>query len=372
MVVTNWWHKSRVWIRTRFGVDAGNSTCRSPSARRIGCVCRAQVAPARKKNDPVLETDLLAMVTPETAGDPMRPRKWVRSSLRQLRQRLADVGHAVSAPTVSRLLQQHDYALRVNAKEKEAGSQHPDRDMQFQYIEAQKQAFAGAGQPIISVDTKKKELIGDFKNAGQVWCQQSIEVNVHDFPSDALARAVPYGIYDPRRNHGAVYVGTSADTPEFAVTAIAQWWEQIGRVVYPQATQLLILGDAGGSNGYRPRLWKAQLQSQLSDGLGLRVTVCHYPTGCSKWNPIEHRLFSQISLNWAGQPLRTLETMLGYLHDTTTTTGLQVTATLLEGIYQTGKKVTDAVMKTLEVAHHAICPQWNYTIRPRVGSALRT
>ena len=211
------------------------------------------------------------------------------------------------------------------------------------------------------MDTKKKELIGDFKNAGQVWCQQAIEVHVHDFPSDALARAVPYGIYDPRRNHGAVYVGTSADTPEFAVTAIAQWWEQTGRVAYPQATPLLILGDAGGSTGYRPRLWKAPLQSRLSDGLGLRVTGCHDPTGGSKWNPIEPRVFSQISLNGAGQPVRTVETMLGYLRETTTTTGLQVTATPARGSrtnWQEGHRCRDedAEVHLTRSVHNGMIP----------------
>ena len=328
--------------------------------------------PQVEKKDPVLEAKLLEIVAPETAGDPMGARKWVRSSLRRLSQRLAQAGHPASAPTISRLLYKHDYALRVNAKEKEAGSAHPDRDTQFQYIAAQQEAFATAGSPSISVDTKKKELIGDFKNAGQVWCQQAIEVNAHDFPSDALGRAVPYGIYDPQRHEGAVYVGASADTPEFAVTAIARWWEHHGCLAYPQATHLLILADAGGSNGCRPRLWKAQLQSHLSDRFGVTVTVCHDPTGCSKWNPIEHRLFSQISLNWAGQPLRSFETMLGYLRDTTTTTGLTVTAQLLEGIYQTGKKIADTMMKRLHVTHHAVCPQWNYTIHPRVEGALAT
>jgi hypothetical protein len=335
-------------------------------------VCPVQADRGWKKKDPVLEAELLGIVTPETAGDPMGARKWVRSSLRRLSQRLTQAGHPASAPTVSRLLQKHDDALRVNAKEKEAGSAHPDRDTPVQYIEAQQEAFATAGCPIISVDTKKKELIGDFKNAGQVWCEHAIEVNVHDFPSDALGRAVPYGIYDPQRNEGAVYVGASADTSEFAVTAIARWWEDRGGVAYPQAPHLLILADAGGSNGCRPRLWKVQLQSHLSDRFGLTVTVCHDPTGCSKWNPIEHRLFSQISRNWAGQPLRTFETMLGYLRDTTTTTGLTVTARLLEGIYQTGKKIADTVMKTLNVTHHAVCPQWNSTIRPRVEDALTT
>jgi hypothetical protein len=318
------------------------------------------------------ETDLLAIVTPETAGDPMRARTWVRSGLRKLSQHLAHTGQAVSAPTVSRLLKKHGSTRRVKAKEKEAGAHHPDRDLQFRYIAAQKPAFAAAGCPIISVDTKKKALIGNFRHAGQVGCQRPEEVNVHDFLTDAPGRAVPYGIYEVQRQQGAVYVGTSADTPEFAVTAIAHGWEDLGRVAYPQARQLLILAEAGGSNGCRPRLWKAQLQSQLGDRLGLRVTVCHDPTGGSKWTPIAHRLFSQITINWAGKPLRTFETMLGYLRDTTTTTGLKVTASMLEGVYQTGKRVADAVMKTLRVDHHVVCPRWNYTIHPRVDDACAT
>jgi hypothetical protein len=234
---------------------------------------------------------------------------------------------------------------------------------------APQEAFTAAGCPIISVATKKQELMGDFKNAGQLWCQHPIEVNVHDFPGDALGRAVPYGIYDLQPNEGVVYVGMSADPPEFAVTAIGQWWEDRGRVVYPRGPALLILADGGGSHGCRSRVWKAQLQSQLSDRLGLRVTVCHDPTGGSKWNPIAHRLFSQISLNWAGQPLRTVETMLGYLRNTTTTTGLRVTARSLAGVYQTGKRVADDVMNTLQVDHHAVCPQWHYTIHPRWDDA---
>ncbi len=312
------------------------------------------------------------MVSPETAGDPQGERKWVRSSLSKLRGRLAQAGHAVSAPTIGRLLRKHDYSLQVNVKEKEAGSQHPDRDRQFRYIETQKQAFMAQGSPVISVDTKNKELIGNFKNPGQEWCQHPQQVNAHDFLSQAQGRAVPYGIYDLQRNEGTVYVGMSADTAEFAVTAVLRWWEECGQGAYPDASQLLVLADAGGSNGCRPRLWKEQLQSQLSDRLGLTVTVCHYPTGCSKWNPIEHRLFSQISMNWAGQPLRSFEALLGYVRDTTTTTGLKVKASLLEGIYQTGKRVSDAVMKTLNLEHHAVCPQWNYTIRPRLDGPFMT
>jgi len=285
--------------------------------------------------------------------------------LRSLSKQLSDGGHTVSPPTVGRLLLDLDYALHVNAKKLEARSDHTDRDTQFTYIAAQRQAFRDAGLPIISVDTKKKELIGNFKNAGQAWGPQAEAVNAHDFPQDAAGRAVPYGIYDLIHNHGTVYVGSSGDTPQLAVEAIARWWENRGRAVFPQADQVLILADAGGSNGCRPRLWKQQLQAQVSDRLGLTVTVCHYPTGCSKWNPIEHRLFSQISINWAGKPLRTWEVLLGYLRGTTTTTGLQVDAFRLEGVYATGLSVSDGEMQTLNLERHDVCPSWNYTIRPR-------
>jgi Rhodopirellula transposase DDE domain len=206
------------------------------------------------------------------------------------------------------------------------------------------------------------------KNAGQMWCQHADEVNVHDFPSDALARAVPYGIYDVSKNCGSVYVGISADTPEFAVAAIARWWEEEGQLNYPQANQLLILANAGESLGYRTRSFKLYLQERVSDRYGLTVRVCHYPTGCSKWNPIEHRLFSQMSLNWAGKPLRTLETMLNFLRGTTTSTGLTVRAALLEGTFEKGQTVSEDQMKHLYIEQAAVCPQWNYTLRPRVAS----
>lgn len=304
---------------------------------------------------------------PETAGDPMSEQKWVRSSLRRLSERLEQVGHAASPPTVGRLLRKLGYSLRVNVKKHEGSSTHAQRQQQFVYLETQQQAFATAGLPIISVDTKKKELIGNFKNAGQAWCQHPEEVNVHDFPSEALARAVPYGIYDVSKKLGSVYVGLSADTSEFAVTAIARWWEEEGRKNYPQAKQVLILADAGGSNGCRPRSFKLHLQEQLSDRYGLTVKVCHYPTGCSKWNPIEHRLFSHISLNWAGKPLRTLETMLNFLRGTTTNTGLTVRAALLEGTFETGQSVSEDQMKHLHIEHAAVCAQWNYTLQPRVA-----
>ena len=312
---------------------------------------------------------LTALVEPETAGDPMSDQKWVRSSLRQLSTRLGDAGHPVSPPTVGRLLLDLDYALHVNAKKVEARSDHADRDAQFNYIAAQRQAFADAHLPIISVDTKKKELIGNFKNAGATWGQDAEAVNAHDFPHDADGRAVPYGIYDLTHNHGTVYVGASGDTAQFAVDVLARWWTDRGCTVFPQADQLLILADAGGSNGCRPRLWKQQVQEQLSDQLRLAVTVCHYPTGCSKWNPIEHRLFSQISLNWAGKPLRTWEVLLGYICGTTTTTGLAVDAFRQAGVYATGRTVSDVEMAALNLQRHEVCPSWNYTLRPRTGGA---
>lgn len=307
------------------------------------------------------------MVQPETAGDPMSEQKWVRSSLRHLSQRLEEAGHPASPPTVGRLLRKLGYSLRVNVKKHEASAAHPDRQAQFEVITSQRQVFAAAGWPIISVDTKKKELIGNFKNAGPAWGQEAETVNVHDFPHDALMRAVPYGIYDVGNNRGSVYVGTSADTPEFAVTALAHWWEEEGRTLFPHATHLLILADAGGSNGYRTRSFKLHLQEQFSDRYGLSVTVCHYPTGCSKWNPIEHRLFSQISLNWAGKPLRTLDTMLNSIRGTLTQTGLTVRAAVLDGTFEKGQKVSKDQMQQLNIEPLSVCRQWNYTIRPRLA-----
>ncbi len=298
----------------------------------------------------------------------MRGQKWVRSSLRRLSERLRAAGHVASPPTVSRLLKGLDYALHVNAKQVEARATHPDRNAQFAYIDEQRQAFAGRGQPVISVDTKKKELIGAFKNAGRAWSTAAEAVNVHDFPSDALGRAVPYGVYDLQHNRGTVYVGSSGDTAAFAVTAIAQWWQTEGQARFPGGEELLILADGGGSNDCRNRLWKQQLQEQLADGLGLKVTVCHYPTGCSKWNPIEHRLFGPISINWAGKPLRTFDTLLAYIRGTTTSAGLDVQAMRLDGDFPTGRAVSDAEMDALQLSKHALCPKWNYTISPRSGA----
>jgi hypothetical protein len=305
------------------------------------------------------------LIEPVTAGDPMSEQKWVRVSLRQLSRDLGEAGHAASPPTVRRLLDARGYRLHANTKQLEASAAHPDRDQQFEYITEQRQAFNSAGLPQISVDTKKKELIGQFKNAGRVWSQEAEAVNVHDFRTDALGRAVPYGIYDLTQNRGTVYVGQSADTPHFAVDLLARWWVDEGQAAFPAANDLLILADSGGSNSARSRVWKQQIQQQLCDQHGLAVTVCHYPTGCSKWNPIEHRLFGPISSNWAGHPLTTWETMLGYLQGTKTETGLTVRAALHDGIYKTGESVSDADMAALNLTHHDVCPTWNYTLRPR-------
>ena len=300
----------------------------------------------------------------ETAGDPMSEQKWHRSSLRHLMDELAQLGYWLSHTTIARLLKEMNYSLKANTK-RLAGCQHPDRELQFQYIASQRAVFLGAGLPVISVDTKKKELIGNFKNAGQEWCLEARPVNDHDFEQDALGKAVPYGIYDQTHQRGFVYVGQSADTPQFAVEMIVRWWQEIGQSLYPNADKILILADAGGSNGCRPRLWKQQLQELLADQLGLEVTICHYPTGASKWNPIEHRLFGPISVNWAGKPLRTFEFLLACIRGTTTKTGLRVEAILVEKVYQKGIKVTNEVMQTLKIEWHSVCPRWNYTIKPR-------
>lgn len=294
----------------------------------------------------------------------MSEQKWQRSSLRHLSGELTEQDHPVSHTTVGRLLVKLNYSLKANLK-RCAGTTHPDRNRQFEYIEAQKKAFLEAGLPVISVDTKKKELIGNFKNAGRSWCQEAEAVNDHDFDQDALGKAVPYGIYDLNHNLGYVYVGNSADTPQFAVDAIALWWQTEGQALFPGKHKLLILADAGGSNGCRPRLWKQQIQEQLADCLGLEVVVCHYPTGASKWNPVEHRLFGPISLNWAGKPLRTFETMLACIRGTVSEAGLRVKAFLVDRIYQKGIKVSKAVMQALNIQLAEVCPRWNYTIRPR-------
>lgn len=294
----------------------------------------------------------------------MSERKWLNCRLSDLEEKLDAQGHGVSRPVISRLLREQNYDLHVNVKEVE-GANHPDRDTQFQYIQAQRAEHLAAGHACLSVDGKKKELIGNFKNAGQSWGTSAERVNVHDFPSDAQGRAVPYGIYDQQHNCGTVYVGQSADTPTFAVDNIVRWCETEKPALFPDTTELLIEADSGGSNSARSRVWKQLLQEKVADRFGLTITVCHYPTGCSKWNPIEHRLFSEVSKTWAGCPLRSWELILQYISETKTETGLTVRAVLVTEKYETGIKVSDKVMDGLNLEHHNVCPQWNYTIRPR-------
>lgn len=320
--------------------------------------------PSVERTHPEAETKLMAFIDNDIAGNPMNDQRWLRRSLAKLKTGLLDKGISFCGETIRRLLDKHDIRLKSNVK-RLTPKAHSDRDVQFQYIQRQRQAFEIAGWPCISVDTKKKELIGPFYHSGRVWCQQAPQVYMHDFPNDAIGRSVPYGIYDTHNNLGSVYVGKSADTPEFAVDAIAHWWQHEGRYRFPNAPELLILADGGGSNGYRPRAWKQQLQVKLVDALGLTVTVCHYPPGASKWNPVEHRLFSEISKTWAGTPLTSFELMLDGIRKTTTTSGLKVQATLVENEYAKGIKVDEDEMKTLAIEKHATCPEWNYTIRPR-------
>ena len=270
---------------------------------------------------------------------------------------------AVSPATVRRLLDQLGYALHANSKS--ISTVHPQRDQQFQCIARQKTRFVRHALPIISVDTKKKELVGNFKNPGRVWSLEPTAVKDHDFRSEAQGMAIPYGIYDLQSNRGSVFVGTSHDTPEFAVGNVAHWWRDCGRRNYPDASQLLILADGGGSNGARVRAWKYALQEQVVDRFELEVIVCHYPTGASKWNPIEHRLFSEISKHWAGQPLDSYETILRLIADTKTQTGLQVKSHLVSENFETGKKISAEQMSQLRLSRHNVLPQWNYTLYPR-------
>jgi hypothetical protein len=302
------------------------------------------------------------VVEPATGGDPMTTAKYVRRSLASLSDELARLNHPASPNTVAALLRGLNYNLHVNVK-RFTGPPHPDRNRQFEYIQQMVAQFRAEGWPILSVDTKKKELIGNFRNPGRAWCPAGPAVNAHDFLTDAECRAVPYGLYDVLANRGHMVVGTSADTPAFAVDAIERWWQRFGRSRYPAAGAVLVLADAGGSNGCRPRLWKHRLQG-LADRWGLVVTVCHYPTGASKWNPVEHRLFGPISTNWSGLPLRTPAVMLAAIRGTATRTGLRVTAEWRDRAYPKGVKVIRREWEGIRLQRHETCPRWNYSIEP--------
>ena len=345
--------------------DDRGIACVHTERRPAGPVRRG--GPRIEEREPGITAALERLLAGEVAGDPMGGTSWVRSSLRKLRDALAEQGFRVDHCTIRNLLKRMGFTLKRNQKRR-GGSQHPGRDEQFKYIADRRAAFSASGWPVLSVDTKKKELIGDFRNHGRAWRREPDHVNEHDFTSTAECRAIPFGIYDVGRNRGHVRVGISNDTPEFAVAGIAEWWEAEGRAAYPHAPEILILADCGGTNGNRHRAWKLLLQERLCSALGLTVTVCHYPPGCSKWNPIEHRLFSQISMNWAGKPLRSLDLMLGYIRGTTTRTGMVVTAVLDEGLYRKGPKVNLDDYRQLRVRQHDTLPEWNYTVSPKGGA----
>jgi Rhodopirellula transposase DDE domain len=318
----------------------------------------------KASTDATLVADLRALVAPATRGDPVRPLLWTSRSLRTLARELARQGHEVSHTLVGELLQGMGYRLQANSKTREGGG-HIDRDAQFEYINAQAVSFLVAHQPVISVDTKKKELVGNFKNNGREWRPQGKPelVNVHDFIDPKLARAVPYGVYDIANNMGWVSVGTDHDTASFAVNAIRRWWRTMGRKSHPKTSRLMICADGGGSNGYRVRLWKVELQ-KLADQLTAPITVCHLPPGTSKWNKIEHRLFSFITINWRGKPLRSYRTIVQLIAATTTDAGLKGRAELDERKYPKAVKISDAQLAAVNIRPHPFHGDWNYTIFP--------
>src|SRR5215210_503835 len=334
------------------GLDAGR--VRRPGGGR-------KAAPTR---DPALLTELEALVDPDTRGDPLSPLRWTCKSTRQLAAALAERGHRVSHQTVAALLRAADYSLQAPAKTLE-GVQHPDRDAQFRYLNEQSKAFLARDWPVVSVDTKKKELVGPFKNGGREWQPrgQPERVNGHDFPDPARGKAIPYGIDEVGRNAGWVSVGCDHDTAGFAVASLRRWWQVVGQAAYPQAGGLLICADGGGSNGYRLRLWKVERQRFATD-TGLRVTVCHLPPGTSKWNKLEHRLFAQISTTWRGRPLVSHEVIVELIGATTTETGLRVRAALDPAVYPTKIKVSAEAMAALHLTAHPFHGEWNYSIAP--------
>ena len=336
------------------GVDAAGRI-RRPGAGR----------PDVEQTQPGVTEALDLLVEPLTRGDPMSPLRWTCKSRAKLSAALTTQGWRVSSTTVGHLLHALGYRLQALRKTQE-GTSHPDRNAQFEHINAAAAAFLHQQQPVISVDTKKKELVGDFKNAGREWQPTGTPepVRVHDFPSDAVGKAIPYGVYDMARNEAWVSVGRDHDTPAFAVASIRQWWTMMGRAAYPHATALLITADAGGSNGYRSRTWKQELQG-LADDLRLPIHVSHFPPGTSKWNKIEHRLFCHITENWRGRPLRTFETVVDLIGHTRTAAGLRVKAKLDKRRYPTGRLVTRAEMQDLALHPHAFHGDWNYELRPR-------
>ena len=323
------------------------------------------------EKDPTLLRDLESLIDPATRGDPESPLRWTTKSVRNLAAELCAMGHKVGKQKVSELLHDLQYSLQSLRKTTE-GSSHPDRNAQFEHINRQAKAFQAKGQPVISVDTKKKELIGDFHNKGQEWQPTGSPepVRVHDFIDPELGKAIPYGVYDVARNEGWVNVGIDHDTAEFAVESIRRWWRRMGRYAYPDATELLITADGGGSNGCRTRLWKLELQ-QFANESGLRLTIAHYPPGTSKWNKIEHRMFSHITENWRGRPLESLETVVNLIANTTTSKGLRIKAALDARSYADKIRVSDADLTTVNIKPNTFHGDWNYAISPVPSPAVQ-
>lgn len=320
--------------------------------------------PQRTAEDPGLVLALRRLIEPATRGEPTSPLLWTSKSTRKLAEQLEHQGHQVSYRTVARLLQQLGYSLQANRKTRE-GKQHPDRDAQFEYINKRVRSFQRRGQPVISVDAKKRELLGDFKQAGEEWQPQGQpeEVRVHDFKDEELGVGIPYGVYDLTQNNGWVSVGIDHNTAEFAAATIRRWWRRMGSKTYPEAAELLITADGGGSNGVRARLWKVCVQ-ELADDLGLKITICHFPPGTSKWNKIEHRMFCHITENWRARPLVSQAVIVNLIANTTTAAGLTINAELDTNGYDLGIKVSDEELGEINITRHKFHGEWNYTIAP--------
>jgi hypothetical protein len=316
------------------------------------------------ETDPEVLQDLERLIDPVTRGDPESPLRWTSKSLPKLRDALVQMGHEISEGTLGKLLKGLGYRLQANQKTRE-GSQHPDRDAQFEHINETVKTALATGEPVISVDTKKKELIGDYKNGGREWepSGKPVQVQGHDFPDPEVPKAVPYGVYDIANDEGYVSVGISGDTAQFSVASIRAWWQHLGRKRFPDASRLTITADCGGSNNPRVHLWKVELQ-KLADETGLELEVCHFPPGTSKWNKVEHRLFSFISLNWRGRPLDSYKVIIDLISSTTTSTGLKVYARLDDTKYQTKLKVTKEQIAAVNITAHSWHPEWNYRITP--------
>ena len=356
---------SRVTKLARSTIGRGLKDLQDPGSLGRKVRCKGGGSPRLATKDPTLLADLERLLEPATMGDPMRPLRWVSKSHDKLATALRAMGHKVSSSSIPKLLGELKYCRHSNRKTKEGGK-HPDRDAQFEYINAKVEEFQAEDQPVISIDAKKKELLGEFKNGGSDYSPQGrpIEVNTHDFEDKELGKVVPYGVYDIGANDGYVSLGIDHDTGQFAVNSVRLWLDRIGRARYPGMSRLMITADGGGSNGSRLRLWKWSLQ-QLADETGLIIEVCHYPPGTSKWNKIEHRMFCFITQNWRAMPLISLYVAIALIANTTTKKGLSISCELDRNTYPKGIEVSDAEMASLNITRDAFHPEWNYKISPQ-------